>query len=348
MVRAGIYLFSVLLFSLNLFAQQLIINSTLDLWRRGTVFTGASNIYTADRFQIIENSAAVVDVFRNGVTVPNVRSNYAFQVDVTTADAVVDAGDNVSIQYRIEGFDLLPIADRTFNLTWQVRSPKTGTHCVAFRNVSDNRSYVVEYTVNSADTFEKKSISLKHDSTGVWDFTTAIGMKIDFVLMAGANFQTGTPGVWTATSDICTASGANAVDNIANNFFIARIRLNPGSQTKGLVLAGGTIAGEEQLADKYFRILPFAGRADGTSTLSIGKSLSPPMRANPTIFQIDSGATGGNILNNIFRIGVGNVAVTAAGFRGAAIFGFEAITFSGTPLVAGDFYIGDIALDAEL
>jgi hypothetical protein len=162
-------------------------------------------------------------------TVPNSVSQKSLQIDVTTADASIAATDIYLIEYNVEGYDYFPIHNgEDIRLSFWVISSKTGICCVSFQNSAQNRSYVVEYTVNSADTFEKKTITVTTDTLGTWLFTNGIGMKINFVLAAGANFQ-GTAGTWNAADDRATSNQVNVMDSATNNFHISQVKLERGT-----------------------------------------------------------------------------------------------------------------------
>jgi hypothetical protein len=154
----------------------------------------------------------------------------SLRVAVTTADASIAAGDTCFISQRIEGYNVRDLIGRTFTLRFRVRSSKTGVHCVAFRNSGLNRSAVAEYTVNAANTWESKSITVPSGliTAGTWDWTNGTGLEVCFVLAAGSTFQ-GTAGAWQTGTFLDTANQVNCLDSNTNIFAITGVQLEPGA-----------------------------------------------------------------------------------------------------------------------
>jgi len=184
----------------------------------------------------------------------------------------------------------LPLLKRTGYLTFWVKSPKTGTHCIAFQNSGQDRSYVAEYTVSAADTWERKTISVSFSETGgTWDYATGVGLRVIATLMAGTTYQT-TAGAWQTGNYMGTAACAanNLLDNIANNFLISQADLRP-SNTAPDSFVGRPPGLEKDLCARYYEIL---GGVEGTiyfrgASNIVGMSLGGsyhyyPKRATPT------------------------------------------------------------------
>lgn len=215
-------------------AQNVIINGNFDVWQRGTSFVAiAPNKFNADRFEYRRNSTAAHTVGRS-TDVPTVaqsgtKSNYSVLYDVTTADVTVEAADFCFMSYDVEGYDYARIAGGDATLSFWVKAAKTGIHCVMFKNVGFNRTYVKEYTIATADTWEKVTLIFPLTETGgTWDYTNGVGLEIGFILMAGSTFQT-TADAWQTGNYVATANQVNEVDSTANNFRIAQVQLEKGS-----------------------------------------------------------------------------------------------------------------------
>lgn len=211
-----------------------IINGNADIWQRGASFAAvANNTTTADRFKWGQSGTGVVTINRS-TNVPTVAQagilfNYSLEVDVTTADAVVDATDSYTISTVIEGYDWRAFAQRDLVLSFWVMSSKTGVHAVPLLNSGQDRTIVGTYTVNAADTWEYKTITFPASpSAGTWDYTNGKGVQIEFVLGAGSNYQ-GTAGSWSSSLLLATSSQANVLDNTANFFRVTGVKLELGS-----------------------------------------------------------------------------------------------------------------------
>ena len=212
--------------------KNVVINGNFDIWQRGTSFTAAVNAtFSADRYRWGQVGSAVVDLLRS-TSVPDNTSDFSLQVDVTTADVSIAAGDIYIISYKVEGYDAMRFGFGTadakqLTLSFWVRSAKTGIHCVSFQNAAIDRSYVVEYTVDAADTWEYKTITLTADTAGTWLTDNGVGVEISWALAVGTDTQ-GPANSWNAANDVATSNQVNCLDNAANNFHLARAQLEVG------------------------------------------------------------------------------------------------------------------------
>ena len=237
-----------------------VINGNFDFWQRATTLAVTSNnSYVADRFRLEFANTAARFTYERSTDVPTYaesgfQSSYSLKLDCTTADdGVIDAADFVGIATHLEGYTWAQLYGKQVTLSFWVKSTKTGTFCVGFRNNGADRAYVAEYTVSVTNTWEKKTISLTLDpSGGTEDYTTGIGLRIAWILLAGSNFQT-TSGSWVSNSRQATSSQVNAADSTSNNFFLAQIKLNIGTTATDFERAGPTIGAEQELCERFYQ-----------------------------------------------------------------------------------------------
>jgi hypothetical protein len=214
--------------------KNAIINGDFNIWQRGTSFAAIANgDYHTDRFTYFLLSTAVTTVSRD-TDVPTQsesghKSNYSLKLDVTTADASIASNDRVAIWQNIEGYNFAPFVGKTATLSFWVKAVKTGIYCVAFTSSANDRSYVAEYTINSASTWEKKTVTLTFDySGGTWDYTNGIGLHISWTIAMGSDFQ-GVADTWNSAQDWATSNQVNGVDHTDNNFWLAQVQFELGS-----------------------------------------------------------------------------------------------------------------------
>lgn len=256
-----------------------IINGDMRISVRGTSFPApASESYTLDRWKVGKN-AGVMTVSQQADG-PNTALGTSLRWQVTSEKAALAAGDFALIAQRIEGYNVADLIGRPFTFSFWVRSSKTGIHCVSFRNSGLDRSYVAEYTITAANTWEFKTITVVGGLTanGTWNWTTGMGLEIDFCLATGATYQ-GVPGAWQTGSIIGTANQVNCLDTVGNIFAITGVQLEPGTVATPFERR----MDEDRLCKRYAR--PFGRGIVGiwmnTTMIRVSDTFDTPMRANP-------------------------------------------------------------------
>ena len=215
-----------------------IINGAMTIAQYGTtttLVTGNSNGFAADRFRGFNIGTGACSIIQ-ATNAPS--SIYGFinslQIDVTTADTSIAAGELYMIRQVIEGLNITDLAwgtanAKTITLSFWVSSPKTGTHFVAFKNSAQDRAYAASYTISVADTWEFKTITVAGDQSGTWLTTNGTGIQVCWNLAVGSTFQTATANVWAAGDVYATSAQVNVMDSTANNFYITGVQLEKGS-----------------------------------------------------------------------------------------------------------------------
>ena len=184
--------------------------------------------YTSDRWVTGSNGAVAWSANVSTTSpVDDIRLSHA--IEITTADTSIAATDYLVFLQRMEGYDFLPFVGRTGTVSFWVRSSVTGVYSLSARSGSLDMSYVAQYTINEADTWEYKKIVIPFNySGGTWDYTTEKGLELTWALMCGSTYQT-TPNTWAASNYIATAEQANFAATIGNTFYIAGPKLELGS-----------------------------------------------------------------------------------------------------------------------
>lgn len=117
--------------------------------------------------------------------------------------------------YMIRDFMLGTSQAKTFTLSFWTRSSLTGTFSGGIQNASATRSYVFTYVINSANTWEKKTITISGDLTGTWstDNTACLYVRLS---MGTASSHYATPGSWLA-GDFYESNQVGTVEIIGTN-----------------------------------------------------------------------------------------------------------------------------------
>jgi hypothetical protein len=212
--------------------KNAIINGDFNVWQRGTSFTSvADSTYTADRWGHGKSGTGVIDISRS-TDVPSVAQagrlfNFSLYADCTTADASIAAGDVYHLYQYVEGYNWLRFAQRSLVLSFWVKATKTGIYCVSLRNSGVDRSFVGEYTVNAANTWEKKTVRVSASpSAGTWDYSVGIGALLSFCLANGSTRQSAAG--WSTGNFLSTSNQVNALDSTSNDFRIVGVQLESG------------------------------------------------------------------------------------------------------------------------
>ena len=187
--------------------------------------------YSVDRWLIYGTQAAKFTCQQNqgSVTPPAGFTNY---LGTTSSSAYsVTSTDIFEIQQRIEGYNIADLAwgtasAATVTLSFWVRSSLTGTFGGSLGNGS--RSYPFTYTINSANTWEKETITIAGDTSGTWAATTASGIAVTFSLGSGSTFN-GTAGAWAAGNLLSATGATSVVGTNGATFYITGVQLEKGS-----------------------------------------------------------------------------------------------------------------------
>ena len=227
-------------------AQPLIINGNMNVWQRATSATTTTGAYaTVDRYKISEDTDGSYSTQRHTMSNAEKQTtgfDYALQADCTGTDSSIGASQTAEITQKIEAQNCQVLQYGTSNaknltLAFWVKSSKTGTYCVAIRK-RDSTSYdiPIEYTISSADTWEKKvinisptagSTSLITSSGGAIANDNGEGIFVLFALAIGSNFH-GTNNTWVAATKVATSNQVNWMDSTDNNFYLTGVQLEVG------------------------------------------------------------------------------------------------------------------------
>ena len=216
--------------------RNLIINGDMRIDQRNagaslTVNTAAV-VYSVDRLFTYGQASDGVFTVQQVTDAPSGFIN-SVKATVTTADASIGASQLYILSQRIEGNNIAHLDwgtanAKTVTLSFWVKSSLTGTFSGSLKNYDGSRAYPFTYTISSANTWEKKTITITGDTTGTWLTTNAVGITLTFTLGSGSS-RLGTANTWNA-ANLDGATGTTEV--IATNgatFYITGVQLEVGS-----------------------------------------------------------------------------------------------------------------------
>jgi hypothetical protein len=237
-----------------------IINGAMVIDQRNagaTLTLSGSSQFAVDRFVASKDTAGATCTAQRSTTSTIGFSNSFLWT--TTTGATSGASDESIIWQNIEGFNVADLAwgtasAATVTLSFWVRSSLTGTFGVAFRSPSGSRNYVSSYTINSANTFEYKTITVAGDTTGTWATDNSTGLRVNWDMGCGTSKST-TAGSWGAGNLPGLTGGVKVSQNTGATWYITGVQLEKGSTATSFDYRPyGT---ELQLCQRYYyRIVP--------------------------------------------------------------------------------------------
>jgi len=290
--------------------KNLIINGDMRIDQRNAgaeVSPAITNTYYLDRILAASTTASKFKIGQNAgaVTPPDNFTNY---LGVTSISAYTPlASDFFQVKQNIEGYNASSLgygkaSAKTATLSFWVRSSLTGDFGVvlSWGSVNGNeRGYPVLYTINTANTWEYKTITIAGDTTDSasgQDVGSRVGLQVRFSLGGGAD-NAGTSGAWATGNLQSVTGGTSVVSTNGATFYITGIQLERGSVATDFEYR--SIGEELALCKRYYEISNLeyyrtiysatstAGEVLATITFAVSK------RVNPSIEY--TGATATNI-----------------------------------------------------
>jgi hypothetical protein len=285
--------------ALNTFGfENRIINGAMVIDQRnaGASLTVNGNVYTLDRW----NGGGVNDGTLAFQQVSDAPSGFtkSLRVTVSVADASLGATQYARVGQVIEGFNVADFAGGTANaatvtFSFWVKSSLTGTFGGNLSSGDESRVYVFQYTINTANTWEQKSVTVTLPSDGTWATDNSAGFRAFFSLGAGSTY-TNTPNVWLTSYAQQASGNINVINTTSATWAVTGVQLEKGSQATSFDFR--SIGTEFALCQRYFAKLGAnpqgssnyqaygAGHNTNVNTAQ-NTHLSYPqfMRASPTI-----------------------------------------------------------------
>jgi|DEB0MinimDraft_10_1074344.scaffolds.fasta_scaffold50059_1 hypothetical protein len=354
----------------NVKFRNIIINGDMSIAQRGTSassLSGVANSYdTCDRW-IFNRSNAGTWTQSQSTDVPTGQGfAKSLKMDCTTADASLSTGDYLKVSQYIEGQNLQYLKKGTANaesmaVSFWVKSNKTGTYiCEIFDN-DNSRSISKSYTINSANTWEKKIINIPADTTGALDNDNNTSLLLTFWLAGGTDYTSGTLQTdWGSLTSSNRAVGqVNLADSTSNEWYITGVQLEAGTTASDFEFLPVDV--NYQRCARYFQksyeLATTPGTATGTgiqiqrgSTQAgqyIGSTinLETRMRAIPTVTSYDHSNANTSGQWNYDRNGASGGVSTGISGQGEKSFRIESAI--GANWVVAQFY-GHYTANAEL
>jgi len=280
--------------------RNIIINGDMSIAQRGTSETGITSggYLTVDRqsFVIVNQGTFTMS---QETDVPSGQGfTKSLKFNCTTADASPTGTDRLYLSNRFEGQNLQYLKKGTSNaesltLSFWVKSNKTGTYIAELFDNDNTRQISQTYTINSSNTWEKKTLTYEGDTSGALDNDNNNSLELNLWFGGGSTFTGGTLNTsWNANVNNKRASGVvNLADSTSNEWYITGVQLEAGTTASDFEFLPHDV--NLQRCYRYcYRIngnssdqqqCGAIGFANGGSTFNAMMRFSPDMRTAPTV-----------------------------------------------------------------
>ena len=226
---------------------------------------------------------------------------FAYDIQCTTADTSIASNAYVMVRQRIEAQFLQSLlygttAAKTLTLSFYVKSNLTGTTtgCI-IKADSTAQSFLFEYTINSANTWEKKVIKITPPSNGgTIDYNNGTGFSVQWNLHIGSDYLGGSNLTWDETNSYYgTTNTLNVLSSTDNDLFLTGVQLEIGDAATDFEHLPRDVQLNRCL--RYYYDLASTGEfTDAATYISMGAYYTAayvlsfchfpvPMRAEPTL-----------------------------------------------------------------
>jgi hypothetical protein len=257
-------------------------------------YSSGTPAYLLDRWYGQGVTSAGVFTLQQSTDVP-AGFNNSLKATVTTAST--PSGTQVyRLIQRIEGFNTADLNlgtanAKTLTMSFWVKSSVTGTFGGSFWGGSATAWFPFSYTINSANTWEYKTVSIGAASSTpatAFNTTTGIGLQLTFNLgAASATLTTPSSWIYGATEYYGPTGQTNLIETNGATFYITGVQLEAGSS--GSSFAHENYGDTLQKCQRYCEVLTAGaygayanGWFEGTTTFKALYNYKAVKRVAPT------------------------------------------------------------------
>ena len=219
--------------------RNLIINGAMQVAQRGisAASVTTAGYTTVDRMLTVLNTLGTWTVSQEADAPAGFK--YSLKHTCTTADSSPSAADYAIVYQRIETQNIVPqigygtSSAKDLTLSFWVKSNKTGAASVSLfytLGAAGNRFNSTQYTINSADTWEYKTVTVAPNSTanGATDIET--GMTVEWWMNSGSAYSGTAVTGWSVDGSTRNSSNIGIGGTVGDYFQITGVQLEVGSK----------------------------------------------------------------------------------------------------------------------
>jgi hypothetical protein len=289
-----------------------IINGAMVIAQRTTSSQTISTtaVFPVDRFGVNSNITTGSTTIQSS-TVPTGQGFVNSSLVTIGTGATPVSNDYFRFRQLIEGYNVADLgwgtaSAKTITVSFWVRSSLTGNFGFGFQ--STDSGYGTSYTINSANTWEYKTITITGATGGTWATDNSNGLTVLWDLGEGPSRCAATSNTWSYSATACGLSGGVKLAATSGaTWYITGVQLEVGSSATGFEYVNyqTSLANCQRYWQKSYTFGTVAGTATqvGAADLLPGASMTGvmgclvnfrvEMRGIPTVTLYDlSGASG--------------------------------------------------------
>ena len=286
--------------------KNLLINGDMQIWQRGTAATASSGGYfTVDRWKLLENSDGAITSEQSELSTADKATTgcrNALLIKCTSTDTSISSTQYCYTSQALEGQFLSHLgwgttSAKTLTLSFWVKAYVAATYTIFIKKYDNTDYYIpIEYTVNSSNTWEKKTIiisptsgstSLITGANGAFDQDNGVALLLGFGLTWGSSYH-GTSGTWSSSTHFSTSNQTNFLSSTSNTFYLTGVQLEVGDQATDLEQVPFDV--QLHRCKRYYQLISNTdgdafgnGAHYGANSIYMSEAVSPEMRTTPTL-----------------------------------------------------------------
>ena len=346
----------------NVKFRNIIINGDMSIAQRST---SVSSLTSSSTYQTIDRYAT--ELGSNGTWTQSqstdVPTGQGFAKSLKMDCTSTGSGGYLHITQRFEGQNLQYLKKGTssaesLTLSFWVKSAKTGTYIAEFRDIDNTRNISKSYSISSADTWEKKTITFPGDTSGAFGNDNGSSLELNLWLAAGSGNTSGTLQTnWGSQVAANRAVGqVNLADSTSNEWYITGIQLEAGTTASDFEFLPYDV--NERRCLRYYQVfndnsniepLCMSQNESATNARAVVR-LPVNMRSAPSLDQVTSSNVYG-IVDNTGTYTFDSFSVSRATVRQVRLLNADTVsgmTAGNASRFEGQNSTSYVAFDAEL
>lgn len=287
-----------------------VINGAMVINQRGASSQTGNTNYLVDRWRIYSGNV-ICGLYTSTDAPAGFRNSIYAQCNTASGNSSYNG-----IVHQIEGYNIADFGFGTaspavFTVSFWVKSSKNGVANFSLSNSNNTRVYVTEYTINSANTWEYKTLQFTADTTNTgWDSTNGMGLRLWWDLGSDPTTYNTTANTWFGGDKIrTTGQTLNITSTLNATLYLTGVQVEKSTQVTPFEQR--PIGVELALCQRYYTRFSnwgaytqlFNGTATSTSNARMQVTFPVLMRTPTSSLSVDTSAV------STFRI-VDGVAAT--------------------------------------